>query len=136
MTQLLRSPTTRERLRTRIRTTFMKQEEIEHMKSVIIRDAKPLYVSARLPPRDWEDRLAISCFEERIETLPKETLLNVYSAVKQLRSARSAEAKKLLAEHLLTMLSLSYSIEGWFREKIVQYAIASGRREYAIHALF
>jgi len=109
------------RFKNKIRALLLSDSDIRKMKSALIAQVKPVFARSRKDPRDEMDRLSVDCFEERIETLPKWALLDLYTDLMQMKSAKSEEAKRYLWQSLLINLNLCYSLNGWFRLKLFEY---------------
>ena len=101
----------------------LNNQEIIRMRNEIIRDLKPYFIDfhQKQANNEWFHQLIIDVFDERIRTLPSDMIIDLYEDYKAYKSAKSEKMKSIVLFELITFLNLSYSYEGWFRQKIQEF---------------
>lgn len=107
-----------------------KDSEVDKMREQIIKEAKPIFIAYLSSTRDEDSTLLIDYFDERIRSLPKESILELFSELQDLKEAKSNEARGLILRHLVIHINLSYSLERWFRKKLVGLLTNSSKKVY------
>jgi hypothetical protein len=105
--------------------------EIDKMREQLIKEAKPIFINHRHrmsgknkdKPFDGLnksfDDLTIEYFDERIRSLPKEYILELFDELQYLKKTKSKEAREIISNLFVTNITVLYSLEGWFRRKLV-----------------
>lgn len=118
----LKQPSFIEDLKKKGKCIAISNLEVNSMRSEIIKEFKPRFVSANLPAdeNDWEKQLLIECFDKRINSLPKEIIIDLYDDLQAFRSIKAEDAKEKVLQHILVNLKLCYSLNGWFRGEVIR----------------
>lgn len=118
----LKQPSFIEDLKKKGKCIAISNSEVNFMRSEIIKEFKPQFVSANLPAdeTDWEKQLLIEYFDKRINSLSKEIIIDLYDDLQAFRSIMSEDAKEKVLQHILVNLRLCYSLNGWFREEVIR----------------
>lgn len=111
------------KIKYKIKLMKIPNSEVNGMRELLIREAKPIFANFYLGRKntDFTNELCVKCFDKRIMSLPKEIIVGLYSAWQSFNNAKSKESKELFFNFFITELELSYSLNRWFRKKIVQY---------------
>ena len=98
-----------------------KKEQIQ-MQNEIIEDTKPFFEEYSKVKSDSNDDFSIfiELYDERIRTLPKELLFDIQKYLTLYKDAEDIDNKKFYLTTLLNAIELSYSIDGWYRNKLVE----------------
>ncbi|MGV8141333.1 MAG: hypothetical protein ACP5NW_02740 [Candidatus Woesearchaeota archaeon] len=113
----LRRETFTQRVAKRMRVIFLSRAKTDMMRKVLIQDAKPYFFKALSDSKI--DQLTKKYYDERINTLSKETLLDVYETFIEVeKSFKEGDASATY--YFITSLSLCYSINGWFLHKLAK----------------
>lgn len=107
-----------DRMKIKIKLLTMPKSEIKAMKRVLIEDAKP-YFFEYIKPEDQIKELMEKCYDERIETLPREPLYNAYTFFNEFKTMKGKKYEMFAYNLFVFYLQNSYSLNGWFREKII-----------------
>ena len=96
-----------------LKIATLSEKEILTMRNTLILDAKPIFCNT-LNPNDELTPYTIEYYDERINTLSKKKLFEMYEdfniGVKFLK-----EGNKEPMEKFITEMGLSYNIDGWFQ---------------------
>lgn len=94
--------------------------QVDEMRKQLIREVKPIFSSyCELEKEDSAfNKLRIDYFEERIRSLPKEDILELFSYLEDLLDAESDETKEYVLLRLIFHINLLYSVDGWFSKKL------------------
>jgi len=90
------------------------------MKDALIKEVQPLIKDFWLNRDDKSiiNEMTVKFYEERIRTLPKQNVLELYEKLQELKKAKSQEAKEYLYVWLITNITLLYSFDGRFLKKL------------------
>jgi len=105
-----------------------KDSEVDKMREQLIKEAKPIFIAYLSSTRGEDNTLVIDYFDERIRSLPKESILELFSELQDLKEAKSNEARELILTHLVIHINLLYSLDGWFRKKLVGLLTNSSKK--------
>ena len=104
------------RIKQKIKIVPLSKQEVNVMKTVLINEAKPLYVPF-YESDDIVDKLIVQLFDERIETLPKGEVYDLYDIFIELKNADTNEYKEFIRSYFRYNMDLTYSLNRWFRKK-------------------
>ena len=108
-----------------------KDSEVDKMREQLIKEAKPIFKNFHLTVKN-EDRafgeLLIEHFDERIRSLPKENILELFSELQDLKEAKSNEAREFILTHFIIHINLLFSLERWFRKKLISLLTNSSKQ--------
>ena len=102
-------------------------QEIRYMRNLLKTKVKPMYLqfiaqrSESNPEGTKIDELTIKFYDENIERLPDELIIELYERYEiaiQIPESPLRYGELLM---LFASISLSYSWKGWFRQKIIPY---------------
>ena len=125
--QSMKKPSLWERFKLWCALKFMPSEEVTRMREVLIKEAKPIFVAywpkhkggtvdARM------DRFTIAVFDERINTLPKSIIYELYKDLQQLKATKTKAALEQRAYVFAVTLTLNYGHNGWFLKRLFHAA--------------
>jgi hypothetical protein len=114
-----KTPSFWEKIREKIKIMSLSEQEVDAMKRVLINEAKPLFVASH-NSNEIMDKLIVRYFDERIETLPKGALYDLYDSFIDFKNADGKEYAALARFGFITMMNLMYSLNGWFLNKTIQ----------------
>ena len=110
------------RIKRKLKIHLIPEEEWNQMRRELLTDGKRIFCSVMkiLPKTEIEKRfydIAIKYYDERIKTLPKDLLYDLYTSYKSIDFSPDREMKiSLFVNHLF----LLYGWEGWFTKKLVE----------------
>ena len=104
------------RIKQKIKIVSLSKQEVNAMKTVLINEAKPVYIPFH-ESDDNENKLIVQLFDERIETLPKGEVYDLYNIFIELKNADTNEYKEFMLSYFRDNMDLTYSLDRWFREK-------------------
>jgi len=110
------------RFKQKIRALLISDTELNYMRRTIIKELKPIFAKlAMARGNDYLDQLAIQYFEERINTLPKDIILDLFEDLQLLKQLKTNKAREYMLLKLIAYINLLYSLHGWFLKKIMQH---------------
>jgi hypothetical protein len=83
------------------------------MKELLIVEAKPIFLESK------KDELLERYFDERIETLDKGSIYNLWNSVIQYKNFLGTVYEKYPRDLFITYMSLTYSIDRWLAKKLI-----------------
>jgi hypothetical protein len=93
------------------------------MKQELINELKPIYervIRSRGGNEEFNE-LSIAYFDERINTLPKQIVVELYEDLQLLKSLKNKRAAEFLLVELIAKMNLLYSLNGWFLKKVIKH---------------
>ncbi len=112
------------RINNKIKIATVSELKLNQMKSRIITDLKPIFIAFSEESRKSNnsdsdlEKMVIKYFDQRINTLPKEIIFELYDDCLTLESMGDKVDVYFLIM-LNSKLRLNYSLDGWFRKKMV-----------------
>lgn len=106
----------------KIKIHFLSKDKIADMQNELINNYQPAYRDYILIEKKETDSgslFFLELFEERIKSLPNETLYDLNEYWRKYNTSKS-ENKKFYWDLLLNSTQWSYSINGWGREKLIE----------------
>ena len=113
----LREYTFARKIRSKIRNLFVSSARMNDIRGRFIEKTGPFFAEhvRRLSGNDtFMTELQIQHFEQRIRTLPKDTLIRLYNELKRIEQVNSPAVRAQLFDHFCNSLILTYSLNGWF----------------------
>ncbi len=105
-------------VRKRIKILRLPKYEIKRMQNVLIEEAKPVFFSVMEQRDSVIDELTKKYFEERIETLPRRALYDLYVSYMEFKNAKGKKHEADALRMYVIKQELMYSLDGWFRGKL------------------
>jgi hypothetical protein len=102
------------RIKKKFRLFFTSDAEIRFMKQELINELKPIYervIRSRGGNEEFNE-LSIAYFDERINTLPKQIVVELYEDLQLLKSLKNKRAAEFLLVELIAKMDLLYSLNG------------------------
>lgn len=115
----LEDPSVWDRIQRRIKIMLLTKQKVNTMKKVLINEAKPVFADRHKSNDRTMDELAVRYFDERIETLPKSEVYELYNLFIEFKNADGKEYTSFALDNFMDTMELMYSLNGWFREKMV-----------------
>jgi hypothetical protein len=115
----MRTPSYWGRIKTGIKIKTLSPAEIYNMRKVLISEAKPIY-EAKLRKGDIIERFAMDYYDERINTLPRNILYDIYNAFTEYKNAHGKSFEDTAYIYFHMHLTTAYSLEGWFIKKLLR----------------
>ena len=111
-----------ERIKNKIRVLFISDAEVRAMKQEIIKELKPVFIEMIRKRRENDilDELAIAYFDERINTLPKHIIIELYDDLQHLKSLKNEQLASHKLINIIAHINLLYSLNGWFIKKVMK----------------
>ena len=107
------------RLRKAVKLLTLSKSREEEMRKEVVRELKPLYsdyVKLRADDESFVEA-EISTFEERMDALPRDVIVELFEDVKFYKSLKTEIARNFFIQSLLHQLSLLLPPSGWLLKK-------------------
>ena len=109
------------RMMKKLKMLTITDQEYERMINVLLTDGKKIFFSylkkrQETENDDWFYKTMMDYYDERINTLPKESLYDLYISFEAIENSNDKDLDTLL---FCNHVQISYSLYGWFR-KILQ----------------
>ena len=99
-----------------LKIATLSEKEVLTMRNTLLLDAKPIFCNA-LNQNDELTPYMIEYYDERINTLSKKTLFEMYEGFNTgMKFLKEGNTESM--ENFNTGMGLSYSIDGWFQDKL------------------
>ena len=105
-----------------IKTIRVTKREINVMRRILIDEIGPLYkkFTFKTSGKSPLQKFSIEQYENRIQTLPKGIVLEIYELWSKLKQAKEQDTKEYIYFILMMQISLSYGLHGWFLKKTLK----------------
>jgi hypothetical protein len=113
------------RMMKKLKMLSLSDKEFQRMRNVLLTDGKEIFFS-HLKKRkeaekdDWFYKTVMDYYDERINTLPKETLYDLYLSYEASENSTEKDFDTLL---FCNHAQLTYSLNGWFRKKLAEIMV-------------
>lgn len=113
------------RMMKKLKMLSLSDKEFQEMKNVLLTDGKEIFFShlkklQETEKDDWFYKVQMDYYDERINTLPKEPLYNLYLSYEAIEHSNDKDFATLLFCHHANLI---YSLDGWFRKKLANLMI-------------
>jgi len=118
----LKKETYQERAGKRTRYAGTPNAAVDAMRTTIIHDLEaPFGEYIRQKEQDHrEGNLIVESFRPRLESLPREAIIEIYEDYLDATNMKSAKTREKALQYVLERIETSYSIDRWFRGVILQ----------------
>lgn len=110
------------RMMKKLKILSSSDKEFQRMRNVLLKDGKDIFFS-HLKKRqetekdDWFYKIAMDYYDERINTLPREPLYDLYLSYEAIEYSNDKDfATKLFCNHTENI----YSLDRWFRKNLAK----------------
>ena len=111
------NPSFWDKIRHKFKIMSLSEQEVKSMRIVLIDEGKPFFI-ANHNSNDKIDELIVRYYDERIETLPKDAVYDLYNLFVELKNAIGKEYEYFALLDFTNTMNLMYSLNGWFRGKL------------------
>ena len=113
------------RMMKKLKMLTLSDREFERMEKVLLKDGKEMFFShlrklQKTENDDWFYTNVMDYYDKRINTLPKESLYDLYLSYEAIGNSTDKDFDTLL---FCNHAQLTYSLDGWFRKKLAKIMV-------------
>jgi hypothetical protein len=113
------------RMMKKLKILSISDKEFQRMINMLLTDGKKIFFShlkklQKTEKDDWFYKIVMNYYDERINTLPKESLYDFYLSYEAIENSTDKDFDTLL---FCNHAQLIYSLDGWFRKKLAKLMI-------------
>lgn len=113
------------RMMKKLKMISISDREFQQMRNVLLADGKEIFFSymkkrKKAEKDDWFYKTVMDYYDERINTLPKESLYDLFLSYEAIENSKEKDFDTLL---FCNHTELSYSLDGWFRKILANIMI-------------
>jgi hypothetical protein len=113
------------RMMKKLKMLSLSDKEFQRMRKMLMTDGKEIFFLQlkklqKIEKDDWFYKTVMDYYDERINTLPKESLYDLYLSYEAIENSTDKDFDTLL---FCNHAQLTYSLNGWFRKKLAKLMI-------------
>ena len=114
------NPTIFERINKTFKQSLKNKSETNNMRKQLIQEFKSPFVErVKTTSSDpLSKQMIIEYFDERIKTLPDTVIMDIHEDYLKSKMMKTDKGRDMVKNYILNHLELSYSLDGWFMEKL------------------